>query len=278
MARAIAPPQPQELLDRLSSHGIHPGDYIRIKRLVSSNFPQARVLFVQQFGHRAIGQVLGQIAKTRQFLEKDFLLSPDERSEVAKSVSRAETLAWRTLLESNWPKVGPWTLSAVIVATGRDLKQRPLYLRPALALTAVDSETKETRKAIIPREEFNDPAKWPSAWERAFKDLGIWDVLFKGPVHRGVVSARRPSAWPVFTQRAIPRLYEYLRRHYQSPGHYSEKRDRISARSALFPKELAEDMLLLLRLEHPGTFDDTTTSQLKAHIQHHLERKRARQY
>ncbi len=265
--------QPQEILGRLSAHGIPPHDYIRIKGLVSFDFPRARVLFVQQFGHRAIGEILAHIDKTRQFLERDFLLSSEERSKIAKSVAQAEALAWQTLLESNWPKIGPWTLSSVILATGKDSKQRPLYLRPALKLTAVNRETKETRTAVIPGKDFNDPESWPSAWKRAFKELGIWDFVLKGPVHRRVVSARRPSGWPVFTQDVIPRLYEHLLPHYQTPGHYSKNRDTVSVRSALFPKELLEDMLLILRVEHPDTFDSTTIGQLKANIQRHLERK-----
>ena len=275
MAGENVPQQQQEILDRLSAHGIHPRDYILIKSLVSFGFPQARVLFVQQFGRRTISQVLDQIDKTRQFLEKDFLLSADERSEIAKSVSRSEFLVWQTLLESNWPKTGPWTLSSAILPTGRDSNQRPLYRRPALRLTVVNSETKEARRAVIPGRECNDLARWPSAWKRAFEKLGIWDLVFKGPVHRRVVSARRPSGWPVFTQGVIPRVYEYLRPHYAKPGHYSERRDSFASGKASFPKELFEDMLLILRFEHPGTFQDTTINQFKADVQRHLERKRA---
>lgn len=181
-----------------------------------------------------------------------------------------------TLLESNWPKIGPWTVSSVIQTTGEDSNRRPLYLRPALKLTAVNRETKAMRTAIISGKEFNNPARWPSAWERAFKELGIWDLVSKGPVHCRVVSSRRPSGWPVFTQGVIPRLYEYLLPHYQTQGHYSKKRDAVSVRTALFPKELLEDMLLILRFERPGTFDDSTIGQLKASIQRFLERKQAR--
>jgi hypothetical protein len=189
MAREIASPQEQEILDRLSAHGISSSDYIRIKSLVSSSFPQARVLFVQQFGRRTIGQVLNQIDKTRQFLEGDLLLSADERNEIAKSVFGSELLAWQALLESNRPKIGPWSLSSVILATGRDSDQQPVYCRPALKLTAVHSETKETRSVVIPKKEFNDPARWPSAWKRAFEELGIWDLVFKGSAYHRVVSA-----------------------------------------------------------------------------------------
>ena len=73
----------------------------------------------------------------------------------------------------------------------------------------------------------------------------------------------------------VQRLYEYLIPHYHKTGHHSEKRDTLSVRKALFPKELLEDMLLILRFEHPGTFEDTTISQLRADIQRYLERKQA---
>jgi hypothetical protein len=137
MAREITPRQEQEILDRLSVHGVSPRDYISIKSLVSFSFPQACVLFVQQFGRRTVSQALDQIDKTRQFLEEDFLFSADERSEVANFVSRAELLTWQALLESNWPKIGPWRLSSVILPTGRDSNQQPVYRRPALKVTAV---------------------------------------------------------------------------------------------------------------------------------------------
>ena len=78
------------------------------------------MLFVQQFGRRTIRQVLDQIDETRQLIEKHFLLSPDERRVIANSVSRAELLTWQALLESNWPKIGPWRLSSVALPTGRD--------------------------------------------------------------------------------------------------------------------------------------------------------------
>ena len=70
MAREMAPPQEQEILESLWAHGIPPRDYIQIKRLVSLKFPRARVLFVQQFGRRTIRQVLDQIDETRQLIEK----------------------------------------------------------------------------------------------------------------------------------------------------------------------------------------------------------------
>jgi hypothetical protein len=234
------------------------------------------VLFAQQFGRRTISQVLDQIDKTRQLLEEDFLFCADERSEVANFVSRAELLTWQALLESNWPRIGPWSLSSLVLPTGWDSNQQPVYCRPALKLTAIHVETKETREADIPAKEWNDPASWPSAWRRAFEELGIWGLVAKGVVHRRVIRAGRSQGWPVFTQLVIPRLYEYLLPHYAKPGHYSQRRDSLASRKALFPRELLEDMLLILRFEHPGIFKDTMTSQLKADIQHHLERKQTR--
>ena len=276
MAHEITPQQEQEILNRLSPHGISPGDYISIKSLVSFGFPQACVLFVQQFGRRTISQVLDQIDKTRQFLEEDFLFSADERSAVANSVLRTELLTWQALLESNWPKIGPWRLSSVILPTGRDSNQQPVYRRPALKVTAVHVETKEMREADIPGKQWNDPASWPSAWKRAFEELGIWGLVAKGVVQRRVTRAGRPQGWPIFTQWVIPRLYEYLLPHYAKRGHYSEWRDSLTSRNALFSNELLEDMLLILRFEHPGTFDDKTAGQLKANVQHYLERRNAK--
>jgi len=62
--------------------------------------------------------------------------------------------------------------------------------------------------------------------------------------------------------------------HYRKQGHHSAKRDGLKVRHALFPKELLEHMLAVLRLDHPETFGLATTAQLKAVIQRHLDRKR----
>ena len=78
----------------------------------------------------------------------------------------------------------------------------------------------------------------------------------------------------MYTQTIIPQLYEFLAPHYTNRGHHSEGRDRaVERRKALFPKELLEDMLDILRMEHPHVFKQTTVNQLKASIQRYLARK-----
>ena len=78
----------------------------------------------------------------------------------------------------------------------------------------------------------------------------------------------------MYTRFIIPQLYEFLAPHYPQRGNYSEKRntpkDDVKAR---FPKELLQDMLDILQMEHPHVFAQTTVDQLKANIQRHLERK-----
>jgi hypothetical protein len=130
--------------------------------------------------------------------------------------------------------------------------------------SAVHGETNEIRKVLIPSEEANDPSKWASAWRRVFEKLGIWELVYRGSVHRHVLSSRHPQAWPIFTQTIIPRLYEYLIPQYKKPGYYSQGRDKYMAGPAQFPKELLEDMLLILRFEYPEFFADANVSQLKA--------------
>jgi hypothetical protein len=78
----------------------------------------------------------------------------------------------------------------------------------------------------------------------------------------------------MYTQVIIPQLYEFLAPRYSSRAHHSEKRDTAAVqRKALFPKELLEDMLDILRMEYPHIFGQTTLNQLKATIQRHLARK-----
>jgi len=231
------------------------------------------VTFVRRFGRRTIAAVLKQVNLWKRFLEKQSLLTVDDKRNVEKLVSGAELLAWHALLEANLPQVGPWTVFWVLLPTRIDAEGRAEYLHPALKLTAIHRDSREKREAIIPAEEYNAPAKWPAAWGRAFEQLGISDLIDKGAVHQGLMSARQPKGWPLFTQFIIPALYEHLLPFYEELGHYSENRDTLATRKALFPKELLEHMLDILRLEHPDTFAHGTVGQLKAVIQRYLERK-----
>ncbi len=270
------PIQEQEVLDRLSAHGIKPAEYINIRRIVSFDIPHGLLLFAQRFGRRTITQVLAQIDRWKRFLENDTLFTDDEKDKVALLVQGIELVVCQAFLDLNLQHIGQWMITGVSVPTGQDARGQPEYFRPGLRLTAVRRESKETRTAVISGDELNDLAKRSGAWKRAFEDLGIWDLVAKGLAHQRTVRAGRPQGWPTFTQLVIPRLYEYLLPRYLKPGHYSEKRDKVVTGKALYPKELLEDMLLIIRFEHPGTFEDATTSQFKAVVQRHVERKRAR--
>jgi len=265
----------QEVLDRLLARGIKPADYIKIKRIVSFDIPHGLLIFAERFGRRSIAQVMAQIEGWRRFLERDALFTDDEKGKVERLLQGVELVVGQALQDVNWLHIGPWIITPVILPTGQDAQGQPEYLQPGLRLTAVHGESKEERSAVISGEELNDPSKRSGAWKRAFEELGIWDIVARDAVNPRVTRAGRPQGWPVFTQFVIPRLYEDLIPHYPKIGHHSEKRDTLSVGMARVPKELLEDMLLILRFEHPGTFEETTISQLRADVQRYLERKQA---
>ena len=274
--KVCAPIQEQEVLDRLSAHGIPPAEYIKIRRIVSFDIPHGLLLFAQRFGRRTFKQVLAQIDCWKRFLENDTLFADDEKDKVARQVQGIELVVCQALLDVNLLHIGQWVITGVFLPTGQDAQGQPEYFRPGLRLTAVHRNSKVERSAVISVEGLNDVTKRSGAWKRAFEELGIWDLVAKGIVYQRVLRAGRSQGAPTFTQWVVPRLYEHLLPYYQKPGHYSAARDKVVTGKALYSKELLDDMLLILRFEHPGTFDDTTISQLKAVIQHHVERKRAR--
>lgn len=266
--------QDQELFDRLSAHGIDPTEYFKIKRLVTLDFPQARFRFFKYFGGHTIDQVLRQIDQERMLLAKDFILPLEERIQFEKSISIAEMLAWDAILEMNSGKVGPWIMRGMPNPTETDEYGQAQYLYPSWKIVAVHTESGEIRQKVIPREELKDFSKRAKTWKRAYEQLGIWDLVYRGAVHKGVLSAREPQGWAVFTKAIIPRLYDYLLPHYEKRGHYSQQRDSLQAGKAQFPKELFEDMLLILRFEHPDFFVHASARQLKAVVQRYLKNKR----
>jgi hypothetical protein len=263
----------RDVFKRLADHGVPLKDYGTIKKIVAFDLPQWRLFFARQFEGRTISHVLQQIELWKAFLRKDFLLFPNQKAEVEKWILGAESLAWQALIEANFPQVGPWKLGLFFVPTGQD-DSGSVYKYPGQRIVAFNVKTKETGQVLIPGEEFNDPARCGDAYRRAFTALGIWDLLCKGPGCEGLISARKPQGWPVFTRILIPQLYEYLIPYYKKPSHYS---DRIDAprrrRPARFPGELIQDMLELLRMEHPHFFARTTVPQLKAVIQNYLTRR-----
>jgi hypothetical protein len=271
--RGKAEQSSRDIFKRLADHGVPLGNYGTIKKIVAFDLPQWRLLFSRQFEHRTISQVLQQIERWKASLSKDFLLLPNQKAELEKWILGAESLAWQALIQANFPQVGPWKLGLNFVPTGQD-DSGSVYIFPGQRITAFNQETKETREVLIPVEEFNDPARYGDAYRKAFKTLGIWDLLQKGPAGRGLISARKQQGWPVFTHNVIPRLYEYLIPHYEEPGHYSNRIDSPGRRRpARFPRKLLRDMLEILRMEHPHVFGQTTVPQLKAVIQKYLDRK-----
>jgi hypothetical protein len=266
-------PDAQSLFDQLEARGIGVEQYANIKAIVNFGLPQFQVFFYRRFGPRTISSVLEQVDLWNRFLEKQSLFSGDERDGIGKLISGAEWFAWSALLASNLPQIGPWTVSCVFLPTRIHSKHGPQYLYPSLEVRAVHRENREERRAVIPGKEYHNPARFPGAWRKAFEQLGISHLLEKGIVHKGVASRRPAQAWPAFTKQIIPALYEYLHPYYLKPGHHSTKRDELEMRPALFPKELLEHMLAILRVEHPDTFRKATAGQLKAVIQRHLDRR-----
>lgn len=262
-----------DVFKRLADHGVPLENYRIIKKIVALDLPQWRLFFSRQFERRTIAQVLQQIERWKAFLSKDFLLLPNQKAELGKWIQQAEPLVWLAIMEAN-SEVGPWKVGSNFVPTGQD-DSGSVYIFPGQCITAFNQETKETKEVLIPAEESNDPARYGDAYRKAFKSLGIWDLLWKGSAGRGLTSMRKPQGWPVFTQIVIPRLYEYLIHYYKEQGHFSDRVDAPGrSRPALFPRALFQDMLELLRMEHPHVFAQTTVPHLKGVIQKYLDRKR----
>jgi len=253
-----------------STRGVDPAEYLEIKRLVTLSFPRWSSWFFREFGERTIDQVLRQIDRKRTRLTKNSM-SVEQKVEIEKSISMAEMLAWGAILEINSDSVGPWRMDAAFRPTEEGANGQPLYRNPSLRVTAVHSKSEERRSAVIPGMEPREFPKHAKAWRLAYEELGIWDLVYRGSVNKGVLSKRHPRGWTVFTKHIIPRLYDHLLPQYEETGHHSQKRDLEKAGKAQFSKELLEDMLSILRTEHPGFFDDASVNQLKAVVQRHLQ-------
>ena len=263
--------QVEELFDRLSAHGIGTEGYLQIQRIVTLSFPQWSLRFYGLFGDCTIDQALKRINRDKAHLGKNHSLTVERRIELEKSISFAEMVVWATILEVNSDRVGPWKMQTFLLPTGKDEDGQPLYHYPSVKVIAVHGESNEEQEVIVLGEELKEPPKRPQAWRRAYDQLGIWPLVYRGTICKGVLSRRDPQGWTVFTKHIIPRLYEYLVPFYKMRGHHSEKRRRLVAE---FSKGLFEDMLGILYVEHPDFFAHTTVEQIKADIQHYLEDRR----
>ncbi len=264
--------KPPDIFARLAKRDLI-DEYGTIKRIVSFGLPQFILFYTRQYGHRPIAQVLRQIEQWKNLLKKDLVLSEDQRKELERTILRAEAMVWNALIQANLPQVGPWAVHLGLVPTGQDGSGQPLYLFPPVRITAVNQETQEVRETIVPHGDPNSSAG--GTYRKAFQELGLYDLLGKGFPAQGLVTARNPQGWPIFTRYVIPNLYEFLFPYYRTVGHYSEKRDQAPKldRAAYYPKELLEDMVDILKVEHPYWFDDYTVDKLKAVIQRYLVKK-----
>ena len=252
------------IFDRLASRGI---DYSQIKWIVSADLPHAEWFFDRHFSPRTAPQVLRQTERLRQMLNGDFLLSSEQKTEIEKTLCGAELIAWNSLVETSFPKLGPWSLSRGFVPTHQD--PEPRYIQPDIRIVAVHEETGEKREAVIPGS-INSATAWGDTWRKAFTDLGLLDLVSKPRRRKRLVAARPPQGWRIFTKVAIPRLYDFLVPFYRKRGHIWSEKENSLTRDAFFPKELLEDMRDILQQEYPEVFVEMTLEQLKAAIQRHL--------
>lgn len=205
------------------------------------------------------------------FLDKDFILLPEEKQKARDLVLPAEWAAWNALIETSFPILGEWRLSRILGSIDEDSK--PSAGQERIRLVAVHSKTGERRETWIPVDQ--EFAKTPGrAWRSAFTKLGLLDEILNQKRGMRLVSRRNAQGWPVFTKSVIPRLYDYLLPFYPTKGHVFEEKELKLARDAIFPKDLICDMRDILVAEHPHVFWKMTIAQLTAVVQRHVERHR----
>jgi hypothetical protein len=265
---------PPDIYERLKNRGV---DFEIVHRIVQVERPHDTLFFAQWYKGRTISQVLKHLDKWRAFLKKDFILSlsGDLKANLEGFVFGAELLVWRALMEAN-PQVGPWDLQVLLLPTGRDENGHPVFIQPGREIVAVHCKTKETRRARLPGGRARSLALQAEDHRRAFQELGLWDQLWKGDLSRIWTSKRKRQGWPLFTRLIVPRLYEFMAPHYESPGNYSARLDGTSVetkRPAVFPKDLLLDMLEILKMEHDYAFQNATLVQLKAVLQRYVAKR-----
>jgi hypothetical protein len=266
---------PPDIFEKIKNRGI---DFEVVHRIVQVERPHDTLFSAQWYRGRSISQVLKHLEKWRAFLEKDFILSlsGDLKAKLEGFVLRTELLVWRALIEANH-RVGPRDLQVRWIPTGRDENGHKVFIQPDREIVAVHRETKEMRRARLPGGRARSLALQAEDHRRAFQELGLWDQLWKGDLSRIWTSKRKRQGWPLFTRLIIPRLYEFMAPHYTSPGNYSARLDGTNAkaeRPSLFQKELLQDMVEILKMEHEYAFQNATLDQLKAVLQRYLAKRK----
>jgi len=258
------------IFERLESRGIGGAQYVQIKRILTLDLPQTTLFFQNQFGSNTPSRVLRLVNKWRQCLRSDFIVPEEQRKDLEKSIAGAEIFAWNAIIEASFPELGSWKLTRMLVPTTSE-EGRARYIQPDIKITAVHEGTGETRVAAVSGTKAPGP-EWCESWRKAFEKLGLLELVLTQDAQRRLVSPKGPQAWPIYTQVAIPRLYEFLLPFYPSKGHITAKEETFT-RDAYYPRDLLEDMLAILRAEQPQFFERTKLHQLKAVVQRYRARR-----
>jgi hypothetical protein len=238
-------------------------------KIITLDLPQSTLFFEQQFRDSTPQQVLRQTEKWRHMLANDFILPENERKNIEKNICLAEMLAWNVLRDMSFPRLGQWRLYCTLLPT-QDGK--PVYIYPNIEVVAVNEVNRETRRVEIPTKKTEGTSS-VTAWRTGFEELGLLELVSKQRSRKRSVSREPNRPWPIYTQVTAPRLYEYMLPYYRSRGHvWSEKEPNLT-HDAYYPKDLLEDMLVILRNEHPSAFGTQTVGQLKSIIQRHRGRR-----
>jgi hypothetical protein len=258
------------IFERLEARGIGPREYTRIKTIVTLDLPQGSLVFQRHFPRRTPAQVLRRVMQWRQTCDRDYLVGEEVKAEIEKSLRLAEFLAWMALKEAAFSgPVGPWVLSQRLV---RDANNgHPALVVRNMEVTAANPRMDEKRIAVIQSSSVHE--SYAKAWSNVFQELGILDLVVALPTGGPFVSARAEQGWPVYTRSLIPDLYEFLLPYYRRRGHVWSAKESALTRTARLPEELLRDMRDILRVEHPGVFDEMNLNQLKAIVSRHLERR-----
>jgi hypothetical protein len=245
---------------------------------ILAHIPQATLFFQRQFPHHSFEQVFGDLDRWRKFLERDRLLSPEEKQSLQRILVGKELMACNALLENLSSQHGQWLLQASLVPSGHDENGSPLYTPPGLKVRAQRQETEEAFAILLHPSQLSSPAECASSWRELFVILRLRGVKVEASEYERLVSARDPQGWPIFTRYIVPQLYDCLIQSFPSKGHYYDPPNGVVARTpqanAMFPQELLETMVEILRFGLPDIFHSTTVAYVRGVIQRHLARSR----
>jgi hypothetical protein len=257
------------IFERLQGRGIGQDQYTQIKKIVILETPQAAVAFQRQFPKLTPKQVLQKVTQLRRCWKSDDLISEETKEKLESELGLAEFVAWYGLVEVafSYP-VGPWTLSRRLISTFKAADQS--LVTTTQRVTAVRGGSGEVRTADI--ECGGSKISYSTAYQSAFRELGILDLILDLQLEKPLVSGHAERGWPIYTRQVVPSLYEFLLPYYVKPGHIWSH-ECSQRRNARFPKELFEDMLDILKVEHPIAFREANVNQLKATVSRHLTRR-----